>query len=1432
MKKLLRKRSMLLVALLVGLCMPAMAQRYYTFNAVSLNVDGLPTQLGIIQINPDGSGATGAKKLAACLINENWDIIGLQEDFNYHNDFYTGAITGYYDQGSWGGHVTSLDGLLQTDGLGLLTAKKGNYLSLANETKVRWDVSDGSIGDGSAGQFDELIRKGFRYYEVAFAPGIIVDVYTLHMDAGDRQEDITAREAQLKQLANFVIEKSKANKRPAIIMGDTNCRYTRENLKRDFIDYINNNSDKLLTIKDGWIESVYDGVYPKCPSDALMTHTYGYRMGEVVDKIFYVNYNYPSGYSEKKLRLQANSYRLGVEYELDHNPVIINFTLIDETTGLSALTPQEVKSKWTATELAVSEIVAFGREVQDEQSYFLKNLATGTYLKSGGKWGTQTVLGSAGMPIKFVPAGDGKYKLQTTLKEFDPDSRTEDTDAYINANDTYIVDGDKKVVFMNRPSDEGSWTLVKKGDENSGYCYTLVNEMGLALSASNTIVSGAAINDADDNQKWVLLTEGDIRSQMLMATTSTPYDITPLLKGADFDLDNDKINTTKTWGPQFSNYSIGGGYNNDNGYYNYCAVTTASWNAEVKISQEITNLPAGNYELKGKGFYRVTRDKLFGGIEDYNMTVNVKIGDKTSSLAKNNSTEISKGSGEAAAILYNDNDSYSFSLTPSLTANGSLTVSVEKPALSFGWLEDKPDDSWVCIDDFTLWYRGDGSDADVADPYAYFKNIVIKKMNETYQKVLKLNAAGQNAYDISVVVYRLANNMVTSRNIANILCDMIDEAYANAVAAHQAAITITPGADVTGIIINPSFEDGKLGWTNSSFGNVVVTPNKTAPDESNYYEAPDNSKIIEQSLMNLKNGLYELKAYVRSEGEGTVYLVGNSYHKGFVTNDNFQEKTLLFLVEDRTATIGLMGGVGTNNRYYYPGKSTSFKADYFRLKYISDVPTGRVRLAIDDATNVSSAFDDYAKNSAEYTALTNALTANGSKTFTSGQVADAVEDIYTKLQAAAKKQKTRDADMTWAIMNPNFELDGNYPGWTTVGQVTGYETKVALQENLTYAYVGVDGRKLYNTWDNPSTGVVGFGLTQTVKGLPTGSYKLSAMVASGTGESITLTANDVSTTVAAGADQNVGVHVEVECKVEKGGDLEISVAGANNAWFKADDFRLTFIGHAVELKQDKTIGDLNDWYTDVYLTRPVKSGVWNSFVVPFDMKKPLTWDVRALTGIEMDGDHLSLKFSRIEENNEGEYVMAANTPYMVRYYPQITSGDVHDVLDRNVNVNADDDTSNDDPQTAQSFTSEGYDEGVIYTEYVTVNAKDKNSDSFIGATATDSRNKGTLDFMGSYLEEYTIPSGSVFIKDNKFYISQNANKIRGYRAYFTPNGAAAQARTFGMRSGEDTGIESEDNTDVTVVGIYNLNGMPLTEMQSGVNILKMSDGSIMKIIME
>ena len=122
--------------------------------------------------------------------------------------------------------------------------------------------------------------------------------------------------SQLRQLRDYVMKKAKENNRPAIIMGDTNMRYTRHSIVEQFINIINSNG---LTVKDPWVEFHRPG-YPAFGSKSLMINSkyyddegkynttadiccYDNNKGEVVDKIFYINV--PGA----PLQLKANSYK-------------------------------------------------------------------------------------------------------------------------------------------------------------------------------------------------------------------------------------------------------------------------------------------------------------------------------------------------------------------------------------------------------------------------------------------------------------------------------------------------------------------------------------------------------------------------------------------------------------------------------------------------------------------------------------------------------------------------------------------------------------------------------------------------------------------------------------------------------------------------------------------------------------------------------------------------------------------------------------------------------------------------------------------------------------------------------------------------------------------------------------------------------------------
>lgn len=296
--------SLLALALVLGCC-PALAlaagETAGSFTAVCMNVDGLPQRILGISINADGPGSDGTKEISRKMATYGWDIIGVSEDFNY-NDELMSSLT-EYNSGTHRGGVSGLTN--DTDGLNLLWK---NTVSVTGEKWVSWNThySTGFFGTGNGA--DGMIDKGYRYYEATVADGVSVDVYILHMDADSDAGDIAARESQLAQLASAI--KSSDNGNPILIMGDTNCRYTRESLQSILIDGIN--ADSRFTIRDAWVEKVRDGVYPAKGDAAIVAKdkggTYDYPEAEIVDKIFYINN------TDSRVTLTADSYTIATDF--------------------------------------------------------------------------------------------------------------------------------------------------------------------------------------------------------------------------------------------------------------------------------------------------------------------------------------------------------------------------------------------------------------------------------------------------------------------------------------------------------------------------------------------------------------------------------------------------------------------------------------------------------------------------------------------------------------------------------------------------------------------------------------------------------------------------------------------------------------------------------------------------------------------------------------------------------------------------------------------------------------------------------------------------------------------------------------------------------------------------------------------------------------
>ena len=292
-----------------------------SFTAAALNVDGLPQKiLGFITVNEDGPGSDGTKLISKYLKKKGYDFIGVSEDFNYH-----GSLMSEIDDDYASGEVRATLSLgdlsypFDTDGLNLIW--KTSKVSAENETWTRWEHSES--GDGN-----QYVKKGYRHYDMTVDGGKVIDVFVMHMDAGDVPQ---SRERQWQQLASAV--NSADRSRPKLIIGDTNSRWTREDIMASFVNLL-----KGYSVGDPWVKFWRNDVYPTTSMADLTNDDdpMNFSNYEVVDKILYVN---PS--SIDALQLVPKNFRIEQDYTYgyingtnetkwlgDHRPVVVDFSLV------------------------------------------------------------------------------------------------------------------------------------------------------------------------------------------------------------------------------------------------------------------------------------------------------------------------------------------------------------------------------------------------------------------------------------------------------------------------------------------------------------------------------------------------------------------------------------------------------------------------------------------------------------------------------------------------------------------------------------------------------------------------------------------------------------------------------------------------------------------------------------------------------------------------------------------------------------------------------------------------------------------------------------------------------------------------------------------------------------------------------------------------
>ena len=308
------------------------AEEKSTFSIMTLNVDGLPGQIYFFNVNMEGPMSAGSERISEYLSTKNYDILCLQEDFNYRWEIWSRLFAGYEHDEWTGGIITEeqkidfahLQNLkFPTDGLNTLWSKSHQNTSYE---RVAWQKSFGKFSH----DFDDMITKGFRRHDVTLANGQQIVVYNMHMDAADKRDieknndakDKEARLAQWQQLRQYILEH--LDERPVIVAGDMNSLYHNDPVKTEFIDPIN--ASGKATCGDAWIEKIHGGQYPVIGGTALAD--------EPLDKILYINPSKGSQITPLTVTLDKTGYQYEGKPMGDHYPLSATFQITDGKTAV------------------------------------------------------------------------------------------------------------------------------------------------------------------------------------------------------------------------------------------------------------------------------------------------------------------------------------------------------------------------------------------------------------------------------------------------------------------------------------------------------------------------------------------------------------------------------------------------------------------------------------------------------------------------------------------------------------------------------------------------------------------------------------------------------------------------------------------------------------------------------------------------------------------------------------------------------------------------------------------------------------------------------------------------------------------------------------------------------------------------------------------
>ena len=168
------------------------------FEILTYNVAGLPE--GLSNVHPTETLPLVGARL------DKFDVALVQEDFAYPELLRQRLLLPYRSAPFVRGKELHFG-----DGLSLFSR-----LPLGDVARSPWSACHGVVDS----YFDCLTPKGFASSRVELSPGVFIDVYNVHLDAGASDGDLRARHVQLRQLTDAI--RASSAERTLIVGGDFN----------------------------------------------------------------------------------------------------------------------------------------------------------------------------------------------------------------------------------------------------------------------------------------------------------------------------------------------------------------------------------------------------------------------------------------------------------------------------------------------------------------------------------------------------------------------------------------------------------------------------------------------------------------------------------------------------------------------------------------------------------------------------------------------------------------------------------------------------------------------------------------------------------------------------------------------------------------------------------------------------------------------------------------------------------------------------------------------------------------------------------------------------------------------------------------------------------------------------------------------------------